>query len=48
MSKERIRCNSCGFRIRGKKHNEGSHHSKRRPEPKLKKKGSNQDDRKLY
>jgi len=45
MSKEKIRCSSCGFRIRGKKHDEGSHHQKRRPEPKIKKSGRNKHEK---
>lgn len=44
MSKETIRCSSCGFRIRGKKHEEGDHHQKRRPKPEPRKKGSNKGD----
>lgn len=44
MAKERIRCSWCGFRIRGKKHDEGSHHQTKRPEIEVKKKGTNKKD----
>ena len=36
-----MRCEVCGFRKRGKEHNNGQHHQKQRPEPKVKIKSSN-------
>jgi DNA-directed RNA polymerase subunit RPC12/RpoP len=45
MAKERVRCPKCSFRIRGKKHDEGSHHQTKRPELKIKKSGTNKNEK---